>query len=67
MTQAVFPNFHKKMETIFMAECLFKQIIKEGKLQKIYCASLFLIHMDALTLLAIDFFLYFETVYNCEC
>jgi len=56
MTQAVFPDFHKKMETIFIAEYLFKQIRKEGKLQKIYCTSSFLIHMDALTLLTVDFF-----------
>lgn len=67
MTQAVFPDFHKKMETIFMAECLFKQIRKEGKLQKIYCASLLLIRTDDLTLFTIDFFLCCESVYHCEC
>lgn len=56
MTQALFPDFHKKKETIFIVKHLFTQIRVEGKLQKNYCAGLFLIHMDALTLLTTDFF-----------
>lgn len=62
MTQAVFPDFHKKMETIFVVKHLFTQIRVEGKLQKNYCAGLFLIHMDALTLLTTDFF---SALWNC--
>lgn len=62
MTQALFPDFHKKKETIFIVKHLFTQIRVEGKLQKNYCAGLFLIHMDALTLLTTDFF---SVLWNC--
>lgn len=55
MKQVVFPDFHRKEETVFVAKYLFTQISGEAKLQKIYCASLFLIHMDAFSFLTIDF------------
>ena len=39
-----------------MAKWHCRWIREEDKLQKTYCASLFMIHMDALTLLSTDFF-----------
>lgn len=53
--QVVFPDFHRKKETIFVAKYLFTQISREAKLPKIYCASLFLIHMDVFSFVTIDF------------
>lgn len=55
MKQVVFPDFQRRKETIFVAKYLFTQISGEAKLQKIYCASLFLIHMDVFSFLTIDF------------
>lgn len=55
MKEVVFPDFHRKKETDFAAKYLFTQISREAKLQKIYCASLFLIHMDDFSFLTIDF------------
>lgn len=55
MKQVAFPDFHRKKEPISVAKYLFTQISGEAKLQKIYCARFFLIHMDAFSFLTIDF------------